>query len=669
MGAERFVITTSIDGKSYRKVWRAGRPLTLGYPFHLRISRIDKGIEVETVPSGHELEQGVESQRRAFEFGEEVPVKGFDLRLRRATRAQDDSALVVNILPAQRFAPVFGAEQPREGAWWGAASAAALGDPSRSGGALFVFACMGQSVQDQARADGGYTGTLGGKSAFRLRKVGKDSYLIRALVQGLQIKTPAKIFNLDRRAESSEMTEAGLRQCVVSYQSSDWYFSSSPSFKPEKAKKEREDAETEWFQRAIQSSIVGFFSLMVLVATWPEAPKRVIKEVTTATIDLERPKELVVLPPEPVKVPEPVPSAIPLAVETPKPEPKPEPVKTEPAPHPMAKPKPEPPKPNREVPKKAVQPQPKPAPKPVIVKLSPTPAPAPRVVIKPAPAPRPAPKLAQAPEPVKAPPEPSPEQKAAEEAAKRAEAARVAEAQKQAEIARLAELQRQAEIRATEEKKAKIGAALGFMANAASTTAVKSGDYNKEGKEIAYADSAGTSELAKATGKSSALGTLAKPGQGDGTIATRSGRQINGSALNGTANGAGSGKVLGRVRVGGSGPGDGSFGIAQGGMRVEGQGSISQSALEAVMKKNLEKFQYCYEKALLSDSTLSGSVMLSWVISLQGKASSVNVIKSQMHSEGLHGCMSKEIQKISFPSPTGGSVIVKYPFNFSSSSL
>jgi hypothetical protein len=278
-------------------------------------------------------------------------------------------------------------------------------------------------------------------------------------------------------------------------------------------------------------------------------------------------------------------------------------------------------------------------------------------------------KVAQTPAPVQAKPEPSPEEKARAAAAVRAEAARVAEAAKQAEVARLAEAQRQVEIRKTEEAKAKIGAALGFMSTAASSAAVKSGDYNKAGKEIAYADSAGTSELAKATGKSSALGTLAKSGQGKGTVATRSGKQINGSALSGGIRGGSvGGKVRGKVRVG-RGPGDGSFGLGSASVKIEGQGSISQSALEATMRRYLERFQYCYEKALLSDGAVSGNALLSWTINELGQPSNVSVVRSQLNNEGLHGCLGKEIKRISFPKPEGGAVIVKYPFNFSSSAL
>src|SRR6185295_6929479 len=233
--------------------------------------------------------------------------------------------------------------------------------------------------------------------------------------------------------------------------------------------------------------------------------------------------------------------------------------------------------------------------------------------------------------PLKEKPEPSPEEKAKAEAAVRAEAARVAEAAKQAEIARLAEAQRQAEIRKTEEAKAKIGAALGFMSTASATTAVKSGDYNKAGKEIAYAESSGTSELAKATGKSTAIGTLAKSGQGNGTIATRSGKQINGTALSGGQRGGGvGGKVHGKVRVV-KGPGDGSFGFGATGMKVEGQGSISQSALEATMRRYLEKFQYCYEKARLSDATRAGNAVLAWTIDEAGRPSNVSVARSQLN--------------------------------------
>ena len=102
---------------------------------------------------------------------------------------------------------------------------------------------------------------------------------------------------------------------------------------------------------------------------------------------------------------------------------------------------------------------------------------------------------------------------------------------------------------------------------------------------------------------------------------------------------------------------------------MTGLGRINQDAIEKALAKRLERFQYCYEKALLSDATLAGNIMMGWTISAGGRPGSIRVVKSQMNNSKLNACMTKEIRAIRFPSPKGGIVKIKFPFNFTSSSL
>src|SRR5262249_30529244 len=155
------------DGRAYRKIWKARKPVTLGYPFNLKISRTSKGVEVQTIPTLSEAAQGVESLKRSFEFGSEVASKGFDLRLRRAARG-DDNGLVVNIHPAGAFIPVYESERSRiDPRLWGQGG---LLGPSSTGESLFAFDCIGKVVKSFERLGSGFTGYVSGKAAFRLRR-------------------------------------------------------------------------------------------------------------------------------------------------------------------------------------------------------------------------------------------------------------------------------------------------------------------------------------------------------------------------------------------------------------------------------------------------------------------------------------------------------------------
>lgn len=166
------------------------------------------------------------------------------------------------------------------------------------------------------------------------------------------------------------------------------------------------------------------------------------------------------------------------------------------------------------------------------------------------------------------------------------------------------------------------------------------------------------------------------------TIDTMAARNIRAdvSAPQGSPGGMAGGKALnevqGRVSLhalydpNAKGGGDG-FGSALDGRRIaiSGEGSIAESVIEKILAKNLAKFQYCYEKALLADPGLAGNIVMQWTIEGNGGTTNVKVVKSQLGNSGLHSCLARELTHIKFPSPSGGAVIIKFPFSFSSSTI
>jgi outer membrane biosynthesis protein TonB len=102
--------------------------------------------------------------------------------------------------------------------------------------------------------------------------------------------------------------------------------------------------------------------------------------------------------------------------------------------------------------------------------------------------------------------------------------------------------------------------------------------------------------------------------------------------------------------------------------------SVSGMAEADVIKKlqqYLQKFQYCYEKALLSKPGLAGGIWLKWNIASGGSVSNSKVTKSELNDNKLHGCILSVLQGIRFDPPKGGGMaeVDNYYFNFTQEAM
>jgi hypothetical protein len=126
----------------------------------------------------------------------------------------------------------------------------------------------------------------------------------------------------------------------------------------------------------------------------------------------------------------------------------------------------------------------------------------------------------------------------------------------------------------------------------------------------------------------------------------------------------------------GSGTGSGyGVGSGRGGMRGRqaavpsvriGQpnsvGDLDKAIIRRYIKRNIQKISYCYEKQLLAQPTLEGTVATQFFISPMGTV-------SESHAKGVNdevaSCVAGVIRAIEFPRPKGGGgVQVNYPFTF-----
>ena len=206
---------------------------------------------------------------------------------------------------------------------------------------------------------------------------------------------------------------------------------------------------------------------------------------------------------------------------------------------------------------------------------------------------------------------------------------------------------------------------LNFLSTSKSRPNVEATTY--ESKTGKFSDTPMVGGIAS---KSNVLDKMVKGAPGDGNIDTKSGRTMASTLSFGKNKGLND--VQGKVSMDELASKDGNPGSALGGgkgLEMTGPGELSESQIEKALSKFLAKFQYCYEKSLLSDSSLSGNLNVQWTITVAGRVGESRVVKSQLNNNDLHKCVLKVLAEVPFPKPKGGSVTVKKVFTFSSSSM
>jgi hypothetical protein len=141
-------------------------------------------------------------------------------------------------------------------------------------------------------------------------------------------------------------------------------------------------------------------------------------------------------------------------------------------------------------------------------------------------------------------------------------------------------------------------------------------------------------------------------------------------------------KGLGGVRGMGGGSGGGIGVFASGGVgkkkvagtvvsaparraKVSG-GSLAREAVAKVINAHLSEVRGCYERALLKSPGLAGKLQLEWTIDMRGRVSEIKVKTSTLRGAEVPNCIVASLKTWTFPPPTGGRVIVSYPFLFNS---
>lgn len=104
---------------------------------------------------------------------------------------------------------------------------------------------------------------------------------------------------------------------------------------------------------------------------------------------------------------------------------------------------------------------------------------------------------------------------------------------------------------------------------------------------------------------------------------------------------------------------------------VQDGDGLTREEIQRVLKRVMPQIKYCYEKELNREPTLEGKITTNWSIAPTGAVSRTAIAALTMQKPGgdaVSACVTRILQRLQFPEPrNGGTVMVTYPFVFSSS--
>jgi outer membrane biosynthesis protein TonB len=99
-------------------------------------------------------------------------------------------------------------------------------------------------------------------------------------------------------------------------------------------------------------------------------------------------------------------------------------------------------------------------------------------------------------------------------------------------------------------------------------------------------------------------------------------------------------------------------------------GTMDRAEILKVVNAHLAEIRRCYQKAVMGGESASGKAVFEWTIKGAGAVAGVRVKVSSLKNPTVESCIMDRIRTWKFPAVKGGgSVIVSFPFVFSSSTF
>ena len=94
-------------------------------------------------------------------------------------------------------------------------------------------------------------------------------------------------------------------------------------------------------------------------------------------------------------------------------------------------------------------------------------------------------------------------------------------------------------------------------------------------------------------------------------------------------------------------------------------GPLTKDEIRAVMQRNRDSYRKCYERELLKNPSLAGTIAMEFVIQADGAVASASIASTTIGSPAVEQCVADAVKQLVFP-PTqgGGSEKVSYPLVF-----
>jgi TonB family protein len=138
-------------------------------------------------------------------------------------------------------------------------------------------------------------------------------------------------------------------------------------------------------------------------------------------------------------------------------------------------------------------------------------------------------------------------------------------------------------------------------------------------------------------------------------------------SFGGGGTGTGTGGV-GTIGLGTGGSGTGRFGGSRRDTSVTStqltsHGQLDKAIIRRIVRQSLSRIRYCYEKELVKDPTLAGTVTVTFTIDQRGSVATASASGMPV----VDACVASAVRSLVFPKPSGGGVVnVTYPFTFAS---
>lgn len=102
--------------------------------------------------------------------------------------------------------------------------------------------------------------------------------------------------------------------------------------------------------------------------------------------------------------------------------------------------------------------------------------------------------------------------------------------------------------------------------------------------------------------------------------------------------------------------------------RPEIRGALAAEVIDRVVGRHINEVRFCYEQQFNRNPSLSGRVVVGFIISPSGTVQSASAARSTLNNSGVERCVAQAVRQWTFPAPDGGGVVgVNYPFVFGSS--